>query len=55
MNASEHPKMIFRTPPDLREWLIDRAERNGWSMTSEFIQILRTAKQADETKKRVAA
>jgi hypothetical protein len=50
MNPSEHTKMIFRTPPDLREWLIARAERNGWSMTSEFIQILRATKQADDTK-----
>lgn len=54
MNPSEHPKMIFRTPPDLREWLVARAERNGWSMTSEFIQILRAAKQADDTKREAA-
>lgn len=54
MNASEHPKMIFRTPPDLRKWLSARAERNGWSMTSEFIQILRQAKLADDTKQEAA-
>lgn len=54
MNPSEHSKMIFRTPPDLREWLIARAERNGWSMTSEFIQILRAAKQADESQQKAA-
>jgi plasmid stability protein len=48
MKASEHPKLILRTPPDLREWLKDRAERHGWSVTSEFIQILRAAKQAEQ-------
>lgn len=50
MNVSQQPKTIFRTPPDLKEWLVDRAERNGRSMTSELIQILKAARQADRRK-----
>mgnify|MGYP001218797165 CR=1 FL=1 len=48
MNVSKQPKTIFRTPPDLKAWLAARAERNGRSMTSELVQILRAARQADE-------
>ncbi|TGS82745.1 Arc family DNA-binding protein [Mesorhizobium sp. M3A.F.Ca.ET.174.01.1.1] len=47
VNVSKQPKTIFRTPPDLKQWLVARAERNGRSMTSELIQILKAAQQAD--------
>ena len=49
MDVSKQPKTIFRTPRDLKEWLVLRAERNGRSMTSELIQILKAARQAEET------
>ncbi|MGF7007201.1 Arc family DNA-binding protein [Aminobacter sp. BE322] len=48
MNVSNQPKTIFRTPPDLKAWLIARAKSNGRSMTSELVQILRATKRADE-------
>jgi len=50
MNVSKQPKTIFRTPPDLKEWLVAQAERNGRSMTSELVQILLAARQADQNK-----
>jgi len=48
MNVSKQPKTIFRTPPDLKEWLVARAQRNGRSMTSELVQILRAARLVDQ-------
>jgi hypothetical protein len=52
MNVSKQPKTIFRTPPDLKTWLVARAKSNGRSMTSELVQILRSAQQADRRRAR---
>lgn len=52
MNVSKQPKTIFRTPPDLKEWLVARAARNGRSMTSELVQILQAKRREDQPKAR---
>ncbi|QKC85762.1 Arc family DNA-binding protein [Mesorhizobium sp. NZP2077] len=40
--------MKIRVSVDLKEWLVLRAERNGRSMTSELIQILKAVRQTGE-------
>ena len=45
---NSQPKTIFRTTPEMKQWLIERAERNGRTMNGELIQILEAAQQRDD-------
>ena len=40
MNAVDFPKIIIRTPPEIKEWLYARAKANNRSATGELINIL---------------
>jgi hypothetical protein len=47
MNNSEHPKMIFRVPPDVKAWLAARAASNRRSMTGEVLRLFEVAMKAE--------
>ncbi len=40
MNVIDFPKIIIRTPPEIKEWLYARAKANNRSATGELITIL---------------
>jgi len=46
---SNLPKTIFRSTPEMKQWLMERAERNGRTMNSELIQILKAAQHSETT------
>ncbi|WP_370638336.1 Arc family DNA-binding protein [Aurantimonas sp. VKM B-3413] len=50
MTASEHPKMIFRVPPEVKAWLAAKAASNHGSMNAEILQILAAARQAEQAR-----
>lgn len=41
MNSREKPKIMIRVPEELKAWLIDQAERNASSQTSEIVRAVR--------------
>ena len=41
MNSGEKPKIMIRVPKELKAWLIDQAERNASSQTSEIVRAVR--------------
>jgi hypothetical protein len=41
MNSREKPKIMVRVPEELKAWLIDQAERNASSQTSEIVRAVR--------------
>jgi hypothetical protein len=35
------PKLVLRLPPDVKEWIAAKAERNAGSQNSEIVRVLR--------------
>jgi hypothetical protein len=47
MNTADFPKRIIRTPPEIKDWLYDRAKENNRSATGELIAILKEIRNRD--------
>jgi hypothetical protein len=45
---------VRRMPAQLKQWLVARAEDNFTSINIEILQLLKTAKQAEEAKAKAA-
>lgn len=41
MTANNMPKIIIRLPSEVKEWLVNQAERNASSQSSEIVRALR--------------
>ena len=50
MEAVDYPKIIIRTPPEIKDWLYSRAKQNNRSATSELITILQAERERSERK-----
>lgn len=49
MNAVDFPKIIIRTPPEIKEWLYARAKANNRSATGELINILQAERKRNSS------
>ncbi|MBY3067069.1 Arc family DNA-binding protein [Rhizobium laguerreae] len=47
MNRADFPKLIIRTPPEIKDWLYNRAKENSRSATGELIAILKEIRDRD--------
>jgi hypothetical protein len=54
MNQAQAPKTTLRMPPDVTEWLKQRAAHNISSMTTEVVRVLRDRMCAERNEARAA-
>jgi hypothetical protein len=50
MNRAQAPKTTVRIPPDVVEWLQQRAEHNITSVTAEIVRVVRERMAQEEVR-----